>query len=266
MPAPGAAHPFPLVSARPGARGGKTSGLFGCHPLFSCPLPWRDGEEGLMSRLPLGQATGGSPITGAAHTGCRPVPGTTTCPGPARRSCGRSALRARPSCQWFPRSGRSPQSGEPSSGRGPCPTGEIRGNISSSCLLLPLLVWAQRLPGGGELFYGSGQAPSWRIHGAGLGLHPSAQPGSPAGGMRLSPRRLAPHSWRQGVKCRALKSSHPLSSALASEEQGEGGEVLGDDCRPPGPHPEWRPLSPQAPALSPGERRECAVLLASQNN
>jgi hypothetical protein len=114
----------------------------------------------------------------------------------------------------------------------------------------PPLVWAQRLPGGGELFYGSGQAPSWRIHSPELGLHPSVQPGSSAGGIPLSPRRLAPHSWRRGV--RALKSSHPLPSALASEEQGEGGESLPCSLSPTDPDP---------PLLPPGAQQQRGMLL-----
>jgi hypothetical protein len=60
-------------------RGTGRRALFGCHPLFSCPLPWRDREEGLKSPLPPGQTTGGLvTLTRDERTGCRPGPGRTS--------------------------------------------------------------------------------------------------------------------------------------------------------------------------------------------
>jgi hypothetical protein len=176
-------------------RGTGRRALFGCHPLFSCPLPWRDREEGLRSRLPPGHGGRGaghlSRDASTEHTPCR---GRTRPEEPGHRSAGIWGQRGAAAWRGFPRGGRSPPEWGPASASGPCPRPGTRDNVS--LVLSCSLSWCGRsaCPGEGSSFYGSGQTPSWRIHSAELGLHPSAQPGSPAGGIPLSPRRLAPHS------------------------------------------------------------------------
>jgi hypothetical protein len=224
-PPPGHPTPSPFLPPAPTSAGDRTPGAIQLSPSIQLSPPLA-GQGGGPENHPCRSARRqGGHLSRDERTGRRPCRGTTTCPGPAHRSGDRPAPRAGPACRS--RCGKTtPPEWGLSSASEPCPTGGIHGNISSGCLCS--LSWCGRsaCPGEGSSFYGSGQAPSWRVHGAELGLHPSAQPGSSAGGIRLSPRRLAPHSWRQGVKCRILKSSHPLPSALASGEQGEGGEIL----------------------------------------
>jgi len=151
-PPPGHPTPSPFLPPAPAPAGDRTPGAIQLSAIFSCPLPWRDREEGLKSPLPFGQTAGGLVMS----------------PGP--RALGAGPAEAGPPAQDRPpaagtnrpyMSGRfavpvaeepAHQDGGPHAGPGLVPGPGLVIMYHWFFFLLPLLVWAQRLPGGGELF------------------------------------------------------------------------------------------------------------------
>jgi hypothetical protein len=112
--------------------------LFSCHAIFSCPLPWRDREEGLrITTAARPDGRGLVALTRDERTGRRPGPGRTSPQARDPHTGGRPAPHAGPVCHSPRGGGTTPPERGPACASGPCPRPGTRDNVSLVLSLAP---------------------------------------------------------------------------------------------------------------------------------